>query len=101
MIIKYKTLLWKKRNVSASCIAINWMLQQKQVGSVLLGPRTLEQVEDNLKALEFNLTEEEMKKLNEVSSASLKYIFPNDWCSMDSNKYWKIWWGEKKYDIKF
>jgi hypothetical protein len=50
--------------------------------------------------LEFKLTEEEMEILNEVSSCSIKTIFPNDICKSDIRNYWPKIWGEKKFELK-
>ncbi|KAL9649531.1 hypothetical protein ABK040_003210 [Willaertia magna] len=57
--------------------AINWVLHKKGIPSVLIGPRTFEQYLDNMKALEFKLTEEQVKQLDEVSKNSPNIIFPH------------------------
>ncbi|KAL9646234.1 hypothetical protein ABK040_010925 [Willaertia magna] len=46
-------------------VAINWVLQ-KGIPSVLIGPRTFEQYLDNVKALEFKLTEEQVSQLDQL-----------------------------------
>lgn len=56
-------------------IAINWLLQRPTVSTVILGARNEEQLKDNLGAVGWNLTESQMKKLNEVSDRSLPYPY--------------------------
>lgn len=70
----------KKRGVSPSQIAVNWTMNQPGITSVLIGASKLHHLEDNLKALEFELTEEEFKELKEVSYNSPSPIFPYDIC---------------------
>jgi aryl-alcohol dehydrogenase-like predicted oxidoreductase len=49
-------------------VALNWVAQRPGVVSTLLGARTVEQLEDNLAALEFELTAEQRARLDEVSA---------------------------------
>ena len=55
------------RGVSMSQVALAWLAARPAVTSVILGARTLEQLEDNLKAADLELTPEEIDKLDEVS----------------------------------
>ena len=59
-----------------SQVCINWVLQQKGITSALLGVRTLAQLEDNLKALEFTLTPEQLHKLS--AAAPYEPGFPHN-----------------------
>lgn len=52
---------------SASQIALNWMVQHQGVSAAIIGARKLSQLEDNLAALEFSLTTEQVGQLNQVS----------------------------------
>ncbi|MGD1098591.1 MAG: aldo/keto reductase, partial [Bryobacteraceae bacterium] len=56
--------------------ALAWVVQRPAIASTIIGARTMEQLEDNLGALEVNLTAEQIKRLNEVSQPKLN--FPND-----------------------
>lgn len=47
-------------------IALAWLLANDAVDSVVIGPRTLEQLENSLKCLEINLGGQEMKKLDKI-----------------------------------
>lgn len=50
-----------------SQVCINWVLQQNGVTSALMGVRTVEQLDDSIKALEFTLTPEQVSRLNSVA----------------------------------
>jgi aryl-alcohol dehydrogenase-like predicted oxidoreductase len=57
-----------QKAATASQIALAWLLSNPIVTSPIIGPRNLEQLEDNLGALAFQLSIEEKKALNDVSS---------------------------------
>lgn len=54
-----------------SQVAINWMVKHRDVTSTVIGARKLSQLEDNLKALEFDLSVEQVNQLNEASTPEL------------------------------
>jgi aryl-alcohol dehydrogenase-like predicted oxidoreductase len=54
--------------VSTSQIALAWHLSNPIVTCPIIGPRTLDQLEDNLGAIDVRLTDEEMGTLNQVSA---------------------------------
>jgi len=56
------------RQASISQIALAWLLTNPIISSPIIGPRTLEQLEDNLGAADLRLSVEEMSTLNEVST---------------------------------
>jgi len=58
----------KERNKSASQISLSWQLTNPVVTSPIIGPRTIEQLVDNLGAIGLKLTVEEMDKLNQISA---------------------------------
>ncbi|HVK03458.1 MAG TPA: aldo/keto reductase [Armatimonadaceae bacterium] len=47
-------------------VALAWLLHQKAVTAPIIGPRTLEQLDGSLRALEIELSEETLKKLDEI-----------------------------------
>jgi aryl-alcohol dehydrogenase-like predicted oxidoreductase len=57
----------EKGNYSISQIALAWQLSNLAVTSPIIGPRTLEQLKDNLGAAGLRLTIEEKKQLDEAS----------------------------------
>ncbi len=52
---------------SVSQIALAWLLTNPLITSPIIGPRTIDQLEDNLGAAGMRLSEEEIKLLNEAS----------------------------------
>jgi aryl-alcohol dehydrogenase-like predicted oxidoreductase len=55
------------RGVSMAQVALAWLVDRPAVSSVILGARTLEQLEDDLGAAELHLGEEETARLDAVS----------------------------------
>lgn len=82
---------------SGAQVALNWMLQKPEVPSALIGARTYDQFEDCVKALDFQLTKEQVDYLNKASEPSIKKIFPttfigdsyktNPWLTFGGDKY--------------
>jgi aryl-alcohol dehydrogenase-like predicted oxidoreductase len=56
----------EERGETPAHFALAWCLAQPGVTSPIIGPRTMEQFEDYLKALEITLTEEDAKRLDEL-----------------------------------
>jgi aryl-alcohol dehydrogenase-like predicted oxidoreductase len=54
-------------------VALAWLLQRKGVMSVIIGAKSIEQLEDNLAAAELKLTPEQVAKLDEVSALKPEY----------------------------
>lgn len=54
-------------------IAINWLLQRPTVSSVIIGARNEEQLRQNLGAAGWNLTAEQIKRLDNVSTQAAPY----------------------------
>ncbi len=61
--------------VSAAQVALTWLLGRPGVASIIVGARTDEQLADNLKAADLKLSEEERRRLDEVSAPPLIYPF--------------------------
>lgn len=59
------------RGASMSQVAINWLRRRPMVASVLLGCRSTVQLDENLAALDWDLTDEEYTRLNEVSAPGI------------------------------
>jgi aryl-alcohol dehydrogenase-like predicted oxidoreductase len=58
------------RGKAASQVALAWLLSKPAVTSPIIGPRSLEQLEDNLGAVSFTLQAEETEALDRVSAWS-------------------------------
>jgi len=67
-VLKAVETIAKKRSKSISQIALAWHLSNPVVISPIIGPRTLEQLADNLGAVGLRLNEEELDQLNGVSA---------------------------------
>jgi aryl-alcohol dehydrogenase-like predicted oxidoreductase len=63
----------KAHGCSAAQISLAWLLAKPVVTSVILGAKRLDQLQDNIAAMELELTEEEIKRLDEVSTLSPEY----------------------------
>ncbi len=57
----------QKHGASPSHVAINWILSRENVASCIVGCRNPRQLEENLKALDWQLSEEDVRELNEAS----------------------------------
>ncbi|TDX03080.1 aldo/keto reductase [Kribbella sp. VKM Ac-2566] len=55
------------RGISMAQVALAWLVDRPAITSVILGARTLEQLDDNLAAADLHLTPEETAKLDEAS----------------------------------
>lgn len=63
----------KAHNCSAARISLAWLLTRPVVTSVIIGAKRMEQLEDNLAAVELKLSEDEIRKLDEVSALPPEY----------------------------
>jgi aryl-alcohol dehydrogenase-like predicted oxidoreductase len=57
----------REKGVPLSQLALGWTLQQPGIASVIIGPRTREQLKDNLAALEVRFSKEELAKIDTIS----------------------------------
>ena len=65
------------REVSATpaSVSLAWVMKQPQVSSTIFGARSVAQLEENVKACEVNLSEEQLKRLDEASAFELGYPY--------------------------
>jgi aryl-alcohol dehydrogenase-like predicted oxidoreductase len=61
------------RGVSVAQIALAWLLHQKVLSSVVVGAKHMDQLEDNLRAVNVSLTDEEQAAIAEVSRIPAEY----------------------------
>jgi aryl-alcohol dehydrogenase-like predicted oxidoreductase len=61
------------RNCSPARISLAWLLTKPAVTSVIIGAKRLDQLQDNLAAVDLKLTEDEIKRLDEVSALPPEY----------------------------
>ena len=72
-ILDVMTPIAKAHNCSPARVALAWVLAKPFVTSVIIGAKRLEQLNDNIAAVDLKLTPDEIKKLNEVSALPLEY----------------------------
>lgn len=64
-----------RHGVSGAQVSLAWLLQRPIVASVIIGGRNITQFEDNLKAVDLELTPEDIADLDEVSQPRLIYPY--------------------------
>jgi aryl-alcohol dehydrogenase-like predicted oxidoreductase len=65
----------KRRETTHSAVSLAWLLQRPEVSTIIMGARTVQQLEDNLKALSVKLLPEDVKELDEVSKPEWGYPY--------------------------
>jgi len=65
--------------VSAAQVALAWLLTRPTISSVIIGARTDEQLADNLKGAELQLSADELAALEKVSRPDLLYPYWHQW----------------------
>ncbi|MDT4937556.1 MAG: hypothetical protein QOG80_1227 [Pseudonocardiales bacterium] len=63
----------RDHGASPSQVALNWLLAKPSVSSVIIGARTLAQLDDNLAVLEWSLNEAEVARLDAASAVAVPY----------------------------
>jgi aryl-alcohol dehydrogenase-like predicted oxidoreductase len=63
----------ERHGVSVAQIALAWLLHQKVVSSVLVGAKRIDQLEDNLQAVNVSLSENEQAAIADVSKIPAEY----------------------------
>lgn len=63
----------EQKHVSVAQLAIGWLLHQPRVTSVILGAKRVEQLSDNLGAVDVVFSDEELRELDQVSQLPAEY----------------------------
>jgi aryl-alcohol dehydrogenase-like predicted oxidoreductase len=63
------------KHTTPAAVSLAWLLAKPTVTSVIFGARSLEQLDDNLKAADVKLSTEEVQKLDEASAFELGYPY--------------------------
>ncbi len=63
----------KAHEATVARVALAWLLAKPHVMSVIIGAKTIEQLDDNLAAVELTLAEKEMARLDEISTLAPEY----------------------------
>lgn len=65
----------KELQTTPSAVSLAWLLAKPSVTSVIFGARSIEQLEDNLKAADVKLSTEHVKQLDDASGFDLGYPY--------------------------
>jgi len=65
----------KAHQATYSQIALAWLMRQPAVSSVIMGVRTMSQLDDNLGASQILLSEEELERLDRISKPEARYPY--------------------------
>lgn len=63
----------KQHKVSVAEVALAWVRQQKGITSTIIGAKNTDQLQANIKSTEVQLTEDDLKKIDEVSALPKEY----------------------------
>jgi aryl-alcohol dehydrogenase-like predicted oxidoreductase len=66
-------------------VALNWVVKQPGITSTILGARNVRQLEDNLASLDFELSPDQLHRLDRVSKIELG--FPHDFLNVPSVRH--------------
>jgi aryl-alcohol dehydrogenase-like predicted oxidoreductase len=62
-------------STTPAAVALAWILSRPQVTSAIFGARSLQQLEDNVKATELTLSAEQLERLDKASALELGYPY--------------------------
>jgi aryl-alcohol dehydrogenase-like predicted oxidoreductase len=65
----------KELNVSVAAVALRWIIQRDGVTSTIIGARTMEQFNQNMQAIDIDLSNEQMAQLTKASDTPLPYPY--------------------------
>ena len=81
----------KRDGATVAQVALRWAMQKPGVASVIIGAKTVEQLDDNMAAALWSLTDEEMALLDELSSPDIPYPYEMIWrCNSSKGKEWVL-----------
>lgn len=70
---------------SVAQVALNWLLQRPTVSSIIIGARNEEQLKQNLGAVGWNLTPEQVQRLDTASTVPTIYPYWHQWQNKSLN----------------
>jgi len=65
----------EEKETTAAAVSLAWLLAKPAVSSVIFGARSVEQLDDNLKAADVKLSAEDVKRLDDASAFELGYPY--------------------------
>jgi diketogulonate reductase-like aldo/keto reductase len=63
----------ERNNASPARVALAWMLTRPAISSIIIAGRTLEQLDDNIRAADLELSADDLKALNDISDPGTPY----------------------------
>lgn len=72
-IIDVMAYIAKNHGVSVATVALSWVMRQPGVTSTIIGAKNLQQLTDNIAAVDLQLSNEEMEQLNQISTLPSEY----------------------------
>ena len=76
---------------SIAQVALRWAMQKPGVAAVVIGAKSVDQLEDNLAAWRWSLSEEEMTLLDELSAPEIPYPYEMIWrCNRSKGRNWVL-----------
>jgi aryl-alcohol dehydrogenase-like predicted oxidoreductase len=64
-----------RHETTAAAVSLAWLLARPEVSTIIVGARTVQQLDDNLKALEVKLSTDDVKALDEASRPDWGYPY--------------------------
>jgi hypothetical protein len=65
----------KRRETTHAAVSLAWLLARPETSSIIVGARTVKQLEENLKALDVKLSAEDVKELDDASKPAWDYPY--------------------------
>ena len=65
----------QRHDTTPASVALAWLLAKPEVSSVIVGARSVQQLQDNLRALQVKLSAQDLKELDEVSAPAWGYPY--------------------------
>lgn len=65
----------EERSTTSAAVSLAWLLAKPSVSSVIFGARSIEQLDDNLKAADVKLSASEVQRLDDASAFELGYPY--------------------------
>jgi aryl-alcohol dehydrogenase-like predicted oxidoreductase len=80
------------KGATVSQVALAWCAAQPGITSPIIGPRTMAQLEDNLAALDVELTDDDFARLDEVSPPKQRVVpYYGPWAGADFGPHPHRW----------
>jgi len=72
-LIDLMAVIGKAHHVSVANVALNWVIRQPGMTSTIIGAKNIKQLNDNISAVNLQLTPDELKQLNDASALPAEY----------------------------